>query len=467
MRGYREFAWMVAGLIAAGPCVYSSMADVAGEPERVRQLEDRVAELENLVSQLSAQTGEGWLTESRANEIRSMVADVLADADTRASLLEGGQVAGWDKGFKIGSPDGNFMLQIGGYMQVRFGYNHRDNSSDDDRWGFDLRRAKITLKGHVIDPSWTYSIQGAFGRDTRPYLTGVAVDFDEEDVTTSSSSISGPMELDDAYIQKNLGGGWYVRFGQFKLPFLHEELVSSTRQIGLERSLINAAFTLNRSQGVRVQYDADNYRVYGAYSDGAGLKNTSFLTYDTEYAFTGRGEWLVAGDWKQFDDLTSWRGEEFGLLVGGAIHYQRGEFGTAATETDTLSWTLDASAEFGGFGLFAAIVGRHLDFNSAGMADLDQIGFVIEGSVFLADDLDLYGRFEWGDDDIAGNDELAIVTVGVNKYFNKHQLKWSTDIGLAFDEVEATWASSSAGWQTDTDGADNQIVVRSQFQLLF
>ena len=465
MEGHCVYVWLVVGAIGLSAAGLSH-AEIPGQSDRVRQLEDRVAELEGLVEGLSADDKQ-WLTESRAAEIKSLVHDVLADADTRASLLQGGPVAGWDKGFKLASPDGNFLLQMEGQIQVRFGWNHRDDSSDDDRWGFELRRTKVTFKGHVVDPSWKYVIQGAFNRDTRAYLTGVDVNFDGEDVSTSSSSITGPFELEDAYIEKDLGGGWYVRAGQYKLPFLREELVSSKRQQLVERSLVNNAFSVVRSQGVEVGYAADMFRVMGDYSDGARMQNSSFLTFDTEYAFTGRAEVLLAGDWKQHDDFASWRGDEFGLLIGGAIHYQAGEFGTTATEIDTLSWTFDAQAEFGGFNLFGAIVGRHLDFNSPAAADLDQIGFIVQGGFFVTEDIDLFGRFEWGDDDIAGNEELMILTVGFNKYFSKHQLKWTNDVGFAFDEVESTWATSGAGWQTDSNGADSQIVVRSQFQLLF
>ena len=39
-----------------------------------------------------------------------------------------------------------------------------------------------------------------------------------------------------------------------------------------------------------------------------------------EWALTGRVEWLAAGNWDQFQDFSGWRGGEFGLLVGGAIH---------------------------------------------------------------------------------------------------------------------------------------------------
>jgi len=60
-----------------------------------------------------------------------------------------------------------------------------------------------------------------------------------------------------------------------------------------------------------------------------------------------------------------------------------------------------------------------------------------------------------------------VLTIGVNKYWSKHTLKWTTDLGFGFDEVSAVYSSSGAGWRTDTAGEDGQMVLRSQVQLLF
>ena len=145
--------------------------DTANEiPESARKtiadLTARVADLERVVGGLRSGPDEPWLTTRRAAEIRGLVQDVLADADTRSSLLQDGMTAGWDKGFFLGSADGNFLLKVQGQLQVRLVYNTQDNSADDDhRWGFENRRTKLTFSGNVIDPSWQYRIQTSAGRD--------------------------------------------------------------------------------------------------------------------------------------------------------------------------------------------------------------------------------------------------------------------------------------------------------------
>ncbi len=409
---------------------------------RADALRARVAELEATVARLrTEQSQEHWLTEQRADEIRGLARDVLADADTRASLLQDGMMGGWDNGFVLTSSDGKFKLTISGQLQFRWVYNYQDNSPEDDnRWGFTNRRTKIKFTGHAVDPSWKYRVSGAFDAD------------------------GGAFVLEDANITKDLGDGWALKFGQFKPPFLREALVSSSRQLAVERSLVNAESNQRRAQGVEIQYKGDQLAFKAMYHDGFGTSNTLALAEGTEFALAGRVEWLAAGEWGQFKEFTSWEGEAFAFLLGGAIHYENEEYGSpTGPEEETFACTIDGSLKFGGAHAFAAIVGRHLD-----VADADQYGIVVQGGYFFVpDEWEAYVRYEYGDLDLAGQSDLNVITVGVNRYFVKHALKWTTDVGFAFDEISSDWATRSAGWREDSPGEDGQVVLRSQLQVLF
>ncbi len=72
------------GLVLAEPP--GQNVDVAGELEALKaQLQTQQAEIE----QLRADRGDTWLNQRRVEEVKALVQEVLADADTRASLLEG------------------------------------------------------------------------------------------------------------------------------------------------------------------------------------------------------------------------------------------------------------------------------------------------------------------------------------------------------------------------------------------
>jgi hypothetical protein len=413
-----------------------------------QDLRARVAQMEAELSRLKAENGDQWLTEQRAAEIRGIIQDVLADADTRASLLQGGASAGHDGHFFIASADGNFRLNVGGQIQFRHVYNTRDDdgsgSVDENRRGFEVRRAKLVFSGNVIDPSWTYRVQGGFRFDGG----------------------GGDFELQDAYLEKEFDNGLKIRGGQFKLPFLREELVSSKYQLAVDRSVVNELYNQDRASGIQVSYEAEKWRAAGAFSDGFATSNTSALTEDTEIALTGRVEVLLVGEsWDQFSDFTSWQDDEFGLLVGGAFHYEKDEYGTASgPELERFTWTIDGSAEFGGANVYAAVVGNSLDDNVA--FDADMFGVVIQGGYFFVPDKwEVFARYEWSDLDIDPLEDISIVTIGVNRYFSGHSAKWTTDIGFSLEPIE--FSEPGIGYLADAPDEDGQVVIRTQFQLLF
>lgn len=421
-------------------------------------LQAEVAQLRAEVAQLKAGAGENWLTDQRAAEIRSLVEDVLADADTRSSLLQSGMTAGWDKHPFLASSDGNFKLEIQGQLQVRFVYANRDNSGDDDnRWGFENRRTKLKFAGHIVNPDWYYKVTGAFSKS------------------------SGDFGLEDAYIGYKMGNGWKLQMGQFKGPWLREELVSSSKQLAVERSLVNEEFNQGFQQGVQLAYQGDRFGFKAMYHDGLQSENSQWLVEDVEFAASARVEFLAAGDWKQFGDFTSFRGNEFGALIGAALTYELDEYGTGdpnaldadgnpapiPNNAEETRWglTVDCGLEFNGANLYGAVIYFNRDDDASDARD--QWAFVIQGGLFFTDDWEGFVRYEYGDYDTAGVEDLSLVTVGVNRYWAKHNLKWSTDLGYGLNEVASPWSSGSAGWQHDALDQDGQIVFRTQMQLLF
>ena len=161
------------------------------------------------------------------------------------------------------------------------------------------------------------------------------------------------------------------------------------------------------------------------------------------------------------------------MLVGAAVHYQKAERGTIIspiTDADVIEWTVDASAEFGGAHLEAALVGMSSDTTTAGAPNYDQWGFELTGGAFIVpDEVELFGRWEHYDFDgalAAGFDnQINLYTAGVNWFFDGHDRKWSTDVVYADAAIPA--GSSGIGLESDAAGQDGQFVIRSQFQFKF
>ncbi len=401
------------------------------------------------------------------DEIRAIVAEMLADADTRSSFLQSGGTAGHDgKNFFLASPGGDFRLNVGGQIQFRYLMNFGDDlgGQADEDWegGFQTRRTKLWFDGTVFD-EFDFKVQWNFDRD------------------------GGGAVLEDAYVSTPMGwDGWNLKWGQFKAPFMREELVSSTSQLAVDRSHMNEVFNQDRSQGIQVGYSADDWRLMIMFSDGFNSVNTDYTTDrslafggESDYAFTGRFEYKFAGDWGQFKDFTSPSGSNWGVLLGGALHYEGGDdtgnsFG--GDDYNYLSWTADVSVEGDGWNLYAAGVGGYTDFEDIGGvagadADFDDYGIVIQGGLMIPDtDWEVFGRYDavFPDSDRANDDAFNVITAGVNYYMHGHAAKFTADVQWFLDDpADSDLATPNTGIGFLGDSDSDEFGIRLQFQLLF
>lgn len=442
--------------------------DVADELAAMRRefklLSEKSTQMERDLDELRALNDDAWLTEARAEEIRVLIGDVLADADTRASSLQSGFMAGWNEHFFLASPDGRFRIQLDGQLQFRWAYNYRARV-DQHRHGFEITRAKLTMRGHVFGPDLTFLVR-------------------TDQTRNEPGLVEGLFFLRDAWISYQLNNDWSVKFGLFKVPFNREELVSSAYQMAVERSLLNENTNLGRSEGVQFTHATDFDKLMFMYNDGAtdnlgGFNiaggnpvNKSFLVEDVEWAVTVRWEHLYAGDWRQFADFTSPPDDEFGALLGIGLHAEYDEFnGLRSGRRNENRWvvgTVDLSLELGGANFFAAVVYHYVDVPNF---NLSVYGLVVQAGVYVTPKVEVFSRFEYGywdiDEDTASFSVLSVLTVGANYYLDGHDVKWTTDIGFGIDRVDTNFDSDIAGFRNDPVEAEPQVVFRTQFQLLF
>ena len=425
----------------------------------------RIAALEKQLTELKQESGANWLTESRNEEIRALIQEVMVDSSRRTSLMGNGGRAGYDGGMYFEDANGDTRVDIWGQSQIRYVYNNLDaddTGADESRSGFENRRTKIGFKGHLFAKELKFAVNGAFDRDGGAFL------------------------LEDAYGQWVFENGWNFQFGQYKPGYLWEETASSKYFLAAERSYVNELTTIGRTQGVAMNYsDADDqFRFQFGFNDGhmpsptgpnGESSNIPALAYDTEYSFNARADVKLEGDsWNYFKDYTAPQGQDMAARIGGGVIFESGEYGTAATETETFGFTIDGQVEQNGWNLFASFTGQTYDFNTPGASDYDQFGFVVQGGYRVTEKMEPFARYEWFDFDdalsdafgSAYGDDLNIITVGVNYYFHEHDWKWTTDVVWALDPIPV--GSSGLGLRSDATGdAEDQIALRTQMQFLF
>jgi hypothetical protein len=446
--------WWAVGVMLCGliPVARAEDSDLRAEIEALRVQ----------IAELRARRQELWLTQRRAEHIRALVHEVLADSETRASFGGDGITAGWDRHFYLASDDGTFYMQVKGYLQTRYLALLRHHTTADERkLGFQMRRAKVAFEGQVLDPKFHYAVQLAADRD------------------------GGEIVLENAYARYEWLANHHVQVGQFKARFNREELVSATRQQAMERSTVNGFFRLGYVQAAQVsgQYDRWNWAV--AIHDGREAQNLDFRADHTDIAIAGRVEMLAAGRWEQFAQYAAGSTSPPGVLLGAGMDYELAESGSGAELLfdDFWQWTADASVQVKPVNVFLAAFGRHTNGAARIGGDFDQFGTVVQAGFFIIPDrLDLFARWEWLDHGGFGevkssprvsslgrldadlSDEIHLFTFGTNYYFQKQAVKITLDVVWAPEGVRQD--DSGAGLlSSDTDG--DTVVARAQFQLLF
>jgi phosphate-selective porin OprO and OprP len=439
-KNWKTAAFTLAGLGLLTPAQGDQIAD----------MQSQIDSLRSELSKVQVDQGDNWLNERRAEEVKGLIMEVLSDADTRASLMNDGAIAGHNgEHFFVQSADGAFSLIVSGQIDFRYIWNEQDASTgDEDEGGFQTRRLKVNLDGHISSPKIGYHV--VFARD----------EFSE----------AGDIILEEYNVSHQINDNLQVAGGLMKLPFLREELIDSTRQLAVERSTTNEFFTLNRAEGVRLRYDDGPMLINFMLSDGANSELSEFDNDETEIALTIRLDYLVQGEREQLDDFTGWSGEGQVLNIGGAYHMEYGDSRNGGT-ADYDTWTVDAQWENGPLNLFGSYIAATVDDDDSSVDDRDMDGIVVQGGVHVVPDkIEIFGRYAYIDGDVSGESDFDAYTVGFNYYINGHRTKFTFDVLWLNDDLPTAnpfGANASSNGLGLITGTEDEVAVRSQFQVLF
>jgi len=404
---------------------------------------------------------------------RAYASEIRSDAQTRSSLLGA-------------SSSANLNVEV--MTQFRYTANFRDEQTagalgdSDTTVGFSTPRSQIRLSGDVE------------GTD----ISGLVVfDFGAAEHGRTSGVTSGTAELLVAQAAWSLDDNWTILFGQWHDPVMGSDNFAPEHTLAVDKSFTNTFFDVGYTQGVAFAYGADNFKVIGAFDDGAEyignfgtVANSPFNgSGENDFGITGRFEWLVEGTWDQFADATSWRGSNYGVKVGAGAHYQeQGNTNPSVpagapagfTDQSVTFWTVDVQSEGDGWNVFAQYVGHHVDQSAATNVDFTNQGFIVQGGMFFSDQWEGFARYDVIIlDDLlvaAGTDDTyQNITAGFNYYFvpESHAAKFTFDATFAIDDstnIDALFGGVGSNDPSATGNlglSDSEFMLRGQLTLVF
>ncbi len=465
--------------IFVGAAAFSGMA-VAGTGDATNDLQSRLEAAEAKIAEMSAQQNGDWLTEQRSEQIRGIVQDVLADADTRASLQGNGATSGYNNGFFVQSADGKWSMKINGLFQERFNVGHQPQdtwssqggaapaANKDTAFGFETTRAALNFSGQLAGVAY-YNAR----LDWSPY-------------NGNNGLSSTPLEW--AYGGWHVDDNWSVQLGRQKMQVTRGFIVNAEDQQAIERSSYDYFWASSQiTNGVMAVGSWDQFRMNAMFSNGfdtnAGTNGNldDWQNNVQGWAITGRGEWLLEGSWDQFDRIGSAAGSADAWMLGVGAGYLKGNTGSsagAATDDEPDAWLVsaDLSYESDGWNIYGSGTYQRTNTGAAGADDVNSVGFEAGAGMYMDADNELYGRWQWvnpGQGAGAVSSNINIATIGWNHYLGGPNTKLSADWSWCFSDPSMANGMGGGGWgytgwwNNTTQTSGSLWLLRTQLQVSF
>jgi len=494
--------FLAAVIFAMTACVLPAIAsDQSSDVERLKgeiqkiqeqykndmqKLLNRIDELEKKQSETATKTAE---TEKKAVEAEKK-----------------GIQAGYDKGFYIKTPDGNFLLKTNLFLQFRYTFLDfdREVNANDENWSnFLMRRARVVFSGNAPNKDWTYF----FHIQLEP---------------------TSAVNLHDAIVTWKKYPYAQVQLGRAKLPYGLHFWQSAIYLNGVERSIFsgetdrdgkwpggNADFKvadedsvtkfplsglhLFRSQGVQLQgdinlFDQDGFLQYwaGVYN-GRNSKGLSNL--DSGHLWVGRISINPFGKYNliQQGDIDYSETPKACFLVSG--FHDTNRLNTVRSSTDGKSQSVNyydyknsgydiaALFRYKGFSADAEYGFEKFEQDRPGGNTWDRFGYRFDAGYFIIPKkFEVVARYAYverlednnaadslasglglvgvnGGTNNAIEDNLQEYTVGLNYYFYGHNLKLFVDYSYLTRELSPVPGSTVSV----DDQHDNRYRAMMQF----
>lgn len=335
--------------------------------------------------------------------------------------------------------DSLFLLNLRFRMQNRAGFN--TISGENLRIGqydFRVRRLRLRLDGFLMHPRFQYYIQLSFSR---------------ADLDLEAGEVAQPIR--DAVLYYHLSKRFYVGFGQAKLPGNRQRVLSSGSLQFADRSIANAAFTLDRDFGMFAYWEQPLWAqamlyAKGAVSSGDGRNAPA---NNDGLAYTGRVELLPFGTFRNSGDYSEGDIEyeprpRLSIAAGYSYNSRAsrtgGQLGQDLFELrDMGTFIADLMTKYKGWALMAEYFYRHspnpFTRNLAG--DIRYIltgnGMNVQASRMLTPKTEIAARYAFVQPSaqMQGLEaRLDEALLGLSRYINKHRIKVQANVGYRWQQ---------------------------------
>lgn len=374
----------------------------------------------------------------------------------------------------MSSQDGRFSLQLRARVQLRYDLEHPNVAGESTRHMMQVRRMRLQLQGNVFAQHVKYYLQ--LGFSAKDMSSGLP---------SEPAIRRNPVR--DARIELDRLRDATVWFGQFKVPFNRQRVISSSAMNLVDRSSVNGEFTLDRDLGLQIlSKDVGGLGKLG-YNLGIffGEGRNAYEPRDLGLLYVGRVEVLPFGKFDDYVDADLRRTRSPKLSIGAAYAFQdrahapQGVIGEPFADGGTTNFhhfTADLMFKWVGVSLHSAFFLRRGAHRRSGGALDEDTGMPIPtvaarqgigwygqlGWVVPAIPLEFVGRYAlirniYGDRSSLHDSEE--VGGGINWYFAEHNLKLQIDYFRLWDESLGATFGEQARRGTDR--------IRVQGQLYF
>jgi hypothetical protein len=266
-------------------------------------------------------------------------------------------------------------LRTGGLVQMRYNANRRDPLLAEREWisGFQVTRVRL-----ILDASYS---------DRAALVVRAGVDG------------GGSFKIERAYADLRFGAT-RLRMGQFYLPGAGELYPDPERALATDYSPTGFTFDVGASQGVMVVFRPGRWKASATLHSGLGSGFAQAgAARRADVAATLYLERSLIGDtWSAFSRASSLRGSPNAVKIGLAATYQSGG---ATGDTDSLKVlyvSADVDVKGSGWNALGQLMYQRSEpgegFGIESGQTFDDMGFLVQGGVFVTHDLEIFLRYD-------------------------------------------------------------------------